>query len=62
MTKQKPQTPLTKRKFEDIMTKVFARPSSQVSGESKTGTSESRPSGGYSGKRKSQGRSGDTQG
>ena len=59
VNKSEPQPPLTKKRFDKILTKVFTQP---VSGKPLEGDQEAKqtsvvhPSDGYSGKRKSQGK------
>ena len=53
--------PLTKKRFEKILEKVFTTPVPELAGKREVGqvkkqTLESRPSDGYSGKRKSRGK------
>lgn len=47
--------PLTKKRFEDLLTKA-AQPVSKESAPGETGTSASRLSGGYTGRRRSPGK------
>ena len=54
MTKLEPQVPLTKKDFERLLTKAAQPVKKRESAPEGSGTSESHPSDGYSGKGKSQ--------